>query len=609
MASLGFGLLVGAVALGLYSLFIATTVPLSDSHLRNGGVTWRLEEVGGIVVVAGGLLLVLTAVAFWRGRRSTGTTDPEGKFENFATGTVVVTVMALAFIAFDARIPTIFADIRSDYPYFSRLPTAVAAFVLVAAGALLVLGLLPRMTNAALVGYRPVATAVVVGLGLSTAVGFAAVRAGDDSVNLDHATATAADPLPTPDRLGPERYRVVIPPTEKDPDRFITSSTQVAPNIVRAGTGFVIGTRDGLTAYDGNTGRERWHYRRLPRDGELRLPYAANSLRSLDNGTVVLAVWRGIGYRAFDAITGELLWTESEFTRDNSAIDWSTSSHHRNGSLPGLLILASETRIARYDARTGTREWISDIDGGECPGFDRNRWNPHSDDAHTANAVYRLLHCERDDQSWIQIQALDTGTGAAIGTRDIARGPLEHERTSNPLRSYPDMERLENTLVIDWKTRESGPWHLLVDHPSHLVTAPIRQPGTPFGADPEGSEVAVGTYGARYGDGYADVIAADSDTLVLPIQEMDLWSAMPKRVVFLRDELLTVLLDPSRTVEGPQVGAWDRTDGRFVGMQPIGHGRERCDSITLLPVPSALLAICAPRDPTRSETTIIGYTR
>ena len=65
-------------------------------------------------------------------------------------------------------------------------------------------------------------------------------------------------------------------------------------------------TEDGVTVYDGATGTERWHYRRI---GATRATVWNRPDRtiSLRGENVVLTFWDKRGWLAFDAATGEVL--------------------------------------------------------------------------------------------------------------------------------------------------------------------------------------------------------------------------------------------------------------------------------------------------------------
>ncbi|WP_082022770.1 outer membrane protein assembly factor BamB family protein [Mycolicibacterium setense] len=104
-------------------------------------------------------------------------------------------------------------------------------------------------------------------------------------------TAPAVTPAPVPDQIGAVRYRVPL------------DSGDRMPQIYPAGNGFIVDTRNGLTAYDGVTGKKRWHAGDFGTSGRLLV---VRRDRDDAAGIVVLFLYGGIV--ALDAGTGEVLW-------------------------------------------------------------------------------------------------------------------------------------------------------------------------------------------------------------------------------------------------------------------------------------------------------------
>ncbi|WP_405484108.1 PQQ-binding-like beta-propeller repeat protein [Nocardia sp. NBC_00511] len=585
LAGIGFGLLLGGMLLGLYSRFLAATVPLDDWGFRSAGVVGTPERFAVAAVVAGAVALLLTAIAFRRGRESGGYDEFEGQYEVLATLVIIVIVLTLVIMVMASHLPSMVDYLRTQYPYFSRLTTAITATGLVGVGSVLVLGLTPRVSVVWRIDRRIVAVAVAAGLVIAATAAFAAVRAGDDDANFDHTTAGTADIPAIPGRLGSERYRVEIPANEN-------------PDIVAAGTGFVVATQAGLTAYDGRSGRERWHYLRTRQNGRLAMGYASGSLLAVE-GDVVVAAWSNLGYRAFDATTGELLWTETDFNRDTGSVGWAWMVGGKSSEyLSGPLTLGNPTQIARYDARTGARLWLTDTRSPECPGPTRDSWNGNVPDIRTDTAVYRIQQCSDGTQSWWQILALDADTGTITATRAVGQGALEND----PLPAIT--QRLANTVVVQLRKPDPDSY-LLIDSPAHLASAPIRRTGSPIGADPSGPQVALDIHAPQ---NVMQTVDANSDTAAtLTIPDPHLRDPYANRVVYLHNEIVAISQQKSGGSYQQSVRSWSRTDGSPASTQPIENATRYCGSTRLVPTASALVLICGADTPERAPTVIIGY--
>ncbi|TDD40694.1 PQQ-binding-like beta-propeller repeat protein [Saccharopolyspora elongata] len=140
---------------------------------------------------------------------------------------------------------------------------------------------------------------------VSVADGLLAVAIAASSVGIllsevKHVDATTAEPgvaAPLPTSHLTEKWRW------RTGDRLY--------GVVSAGAGPVLVTDSGITALDGATGAERWHYRR----DDLDVVY---QVLALDHGrTIVVTLRLESGdehvdqHRAFDAFTGQELWQSS----------------------------------------------------------------------------------------------------------------------------------------------------------------------------------------------------------------------------------------------------------------------------------------------------------
>ena len=159
--------------------------------------------------------------------------------------------------------------------------------------------------------------------------------------------ATAATPAPVPDAIGAVRYRL---PLEAG-DRI--------PRVYRAGNGFVIDTRSGVTAYDGVTGEKRWHAGDFGTSGRLLVVRRDPGDAA---GIVVLFLYGGIV--AFDGSSGEVLWRR-EYSRGGEV----TAAAGSIDALGVVVFTAdapeinnSRTRLHSLDPSTGEERWNDLID-------------------------------------------------------------------------------------------------------------------------------------------------------------------------------------------------------------------------------------------------------
>lgn len=577
--AVGAGLALGGVVLGLYSRFMAETVAYDEVRLR--GRDWfgafheetaaGLAERFGLAAVLLGVIVVAVcwAIGVWRH------VDSYQSSVLAVVGFIAVlaVILVLAGLIAAGHLPGIYTQIRFEYPYFPRLPTAAAASVLVLAGALLVLGSTLIPNPATLLRRRALVAAAVGGLVISAGTAVLAVRAGDDRPNIDHVTASAVEILSAPQHLGTERYRA----------QFVNGPYERLPDIVAAGAGFVVAELDGLTAYDGRTGTQRWHYRRpdFRRGDEYGVVYRPETLLSVADGRVVLANWDHLGWRAFDAVTGEKLWTETDFTRDRRA----RMSVPRSRNPSGFLILSNESRIARYDARTGSRMWSADFDAKGCDSTGVTALL-------TDHTIYRVADCAPDKTHTLTVSALDPLAGAVSGIRELARtdGRITSRR-----------QTLANTLLISWgfpatdRAREA----IVLRGPDQLHTAAVTEPRDEsyVAAEPNGPDVLVEPYGARW----PQVVDIDSGAVRFETSDLHYWDTVGSQAEFLSAEI--VQSNPSSGKSGFMLRSWSRADGAPAATRHVTSGDGRCYSGELLPVSGALLALCR----TLYTTEIVGF--
>ncbi|MEV0684341.1 PQQ-binding-like beta-propeller repeat protein [Nocardia sp. NPDC050378] len=383
---IGAVLLAGGVVLALYSQFVAAPIPVPFNGDFSETTDFPFRLVVGALVVAGAAALT-GAVVLVLGRRG------DERATSVGAGGVLAILFVLGgglWFAVAADIPSTYQRLTSDFVVTPRASSAIAALALAISGALLIFvfvvkptGPVPRwwaLTAALVIGVIPV-------LG---AAGFA-VRFGDDSVSSDHVTAEAAPEIAAPAVLGPEKFRLQIP---ADPD--------LGHRILVARSGVVVATPAGLTQYDGATGTERWRYLRrdISTDSVWNRLEDTTYLRAED---VVLTKWRNIGWMAFDAATGELLWTGGDFASDPR----STTGGH-------LLATVSSTtgQVTRYDARTGREMWRTAGEPAEC-----TAGAPQI--ATTMTAIYRVARCGDGEAATVVVTAFDPVSGEVRDTRSF----------------------------------------------------------------------------------------------------------------------------------------------------------------------------------------------
>lgn len=378
--------LVGGVVLALYSQFVAAPIPVppDDRYTEAGDFPFRL--VRGTLILASAVALI-GATVLVRGRRG----DERAASVNAAGVLAALAALGggLAF-AVTAHIPSTYERLTSVFTVTPRVPFAIAALAVVILGAVLIFWF--AATPTAPLPRQPVlAFAVVVGLVPVLGAAGIAVRLGDDSASLDHVTAAAAPAAPVPAVVGPEkaRFRISLPPRQ-------------ATRTLVTRTGVAISTEDGVTVYDGATGTERWHYRRI---GATRATVWNRPDRtiSLRGENVVLTFWDKRGWLAFDAATGELLWTNSDFAHD---------SHPMVGGA-ALATVSFDGQVTRYDARTGRRMWTSTGEPDEC------RWDQDRV-VSTMTTIYRAASCGAGETATLLVTALAAESGAVREQRSVA---------------------------------------------------------------------------------------------------------------------------------------------------------------------------------------------
>ncbi|AHH21872.1 PQQ-like domain-containing protein [Nocardia nova SH22a] len=593
LGAFGCGLVLGATALAAYSVWGASRLTTDDrlrghdlfgsfDHLDPSGIPGHF---GLTALIAGPFVLMVAVIAVLRVRR---------RWSGYAEwwplvlmsmigGLLVAPIMAAA-----DHLPGVWRQVRVDHPLFEQLPTGVVAAGSVVLATVFMIPVVFRPGLLRAVPWRGLGIVTVAGALVATAAAAASVVAGDDNRHVDRGTAAATAAPPVPDRAGSQRYQLQVP-SMRDRGGWYDS------DIVATGTGFVVGSTDGITAYDGVTGTQRWHYLRTHnRDGRggLRMGYRPGSLRSLDGGSVVLANWEHLGWLAFDAITGRTLWQNSEFAVDGaeeSAAFADSGAPLVFRTSPGYLLLTDRDTLTRYDAHTGKRLWTSHL---ECP--DRR-----TAVAITDRALYRMAECSQGAEDVLTATALDPGTGTVLATRELRR-----TETNESAGRYTEdrIELYANTAVLYWLSAPRTYDQLIVPAPEQLTTA-TRNTGeypTPMAADPSSGQVL--SLSERRGTQPDHFPITDAITNVTSYELPGVHpyrQYKPADTAFLSQQMIQVGQDnPSGVV----LRTWDRADGHPEPPTPITSECTR-GTLSLITAPGAVLAVCTGKNSAK----VFGY--
>ncbi|WP_280307940.1 PQQ-binding-like beta-propeller repeat protein [Nocardia neocaledoniensis] len=531
-AILGVVLLTGGIALGLHSLFFAAGNPVATEPRGSGGIAHEL----GVFATALGVAALLALAGALRWSRSLQAAG----FGNVPTVAMHLIVVAEFVISLKLDIRDTVMRTFEHYSRFPQLPVAVAAWILTVVGTVLVLGASFSPPVRGALSRRSGATMAMIGVLVCAVATGVAVRAGDDSRFFDHRPAPPAAAAPLPTRLGAEQFRLDLP-----------SSAAV----VAGGPGFLVGTGTGITAYDGVTGTPRWHHLR-PGAHKKGVHLDISSLAVIEPENVVIAYWNSLGWKAYDAATGESLWTASDFSRDRTT---DLSAVESAAPLP-ILARRDGGALIRYDARTGRRMWSTPRVPVGCA-------KQQSTTAITSTAVYQVMPCGTGSTATTTILALDALTGTPIAQRDLP-APAS--------RQVPDVSVVDDVVSVDWD-HVAGPLrHVHFTSPDDLRTAEVTEPASVLSADPA---AVLSTRGKR------TTLTERADPAVarpLPVIIGHAEFSVPNRETLLLAEEVVSIDDGLRT--------WHRGD--LVENTPP-TGLARCDPAQLLPAPGIVLVLCA----------------
>ncbi|MFE7721621.1 PQQ-binding-like beta-propeller repeat protein [Nocardia rhizosphaerihabitans] len=530
-AILGVVVLIGGVTLGIYSLFLAAGNPVTPSRDVVDDIAVEL----GVFATAIGTVVLLTLVSALRWSRRLQAAG----FGNLPTVAMHVAVVVEFFIIINLDIRSTVEKTFENYSAFPQLPTAVAAWVLVVVGTVLVLGAsFSRPTRGAL-SNRTGAIMAVIGVVACVVATGVAVRAGDDTRYIDHRTAAAEAAPSVPNRMGQEKFRLHLP---------------ASATVVAGGHGFLVGTKIGITAYDGVTGTPRWHYLR-PDATNNGVSLDVDSLVSIESANVVVAYWYRQGWTAFDALTGDKLWSDSDFSRGKET----GLSPIRALDKHTMLARGENGAFIRYDARTGRQLWSAPAEPSSCR-------PARSKIAVTSAAVYQVMKCNTGGTASTTIRALDALTGATIAERDLPN--------PDPDRTL-EVSVIDDVVSIDWNYRTEPLRHLHFTSPDQLRTAEVTEPVRVIAADP----TSVLTSSTQERETTLSDVEDPTRSRSVPVAMGALCT--PYRVgLLLADELVS-------TDHGLQT--WRRDD--LVENTP-DQGFQSCALTTLLLAPGTILIFC-----------------
>lgn len=573
----GFGLVAGGAVLGVYSRVVAETVELG-SRYRTSELEGIPERVATTAFVSAAVLAVVLAVvaATRRFRRN----PPSWRSDPVIGWAVAVILLVGAAVFFGDEWWAKFTEIRTDVPYFPRMPTAMAAFGLVMVGlALIVAGSLAADYSAERTAAEWRRVVVRAGLVPAIFVSAVAIWAGEDSWNIDQTTAEHVASPPVPQWLGTERYRLPIPIG----DLYEASTDERRIDVVSAGPGFVVSGHAGITAYDGVTGVERWHYRRTAQSGQ-PLRYRSGTLSSVGDD-VIVAAWYGIGSMGFDAATGEVLWADSDFTRDRSSVDWFWDPVGDSTST-----LANPTQLAGYDRRTGERRWRTDTADPACPAAEPNSWVHSLNDVGIGTILYRAGLCAKDGHSWWHVVAVDGETGAIIAATAIAHNPVPTGRSAEVNRL--SVVRLGNSLALKWEDRATRKDRaIFVTGPGDLGSPTVHtEHVSPTDISPRG-DLLVHEYVRQTGD--TATYLTDPATGLRRFQlDSSRTPEDPEYRVFLDQEIVELSEWSDNQTFARPLRVWDPTDGLLIREETITDCGDARDQAEVKPVHGAVLVLC-----------------
>ncbi|MFD3506633.1 PQQ-binding-like beta-propeller repeat protein [Nocardia sp. NPDC058666] len=541
-------LLLGGIAAAFYSQYFAPiTLPSDepDSSRFPARIVWGTLAIGVVVAAISGYVVV-------RGRK------PDAGADSATAAGVLALLLALAgagMFVITAHIPSTYERLTSNSVATTRIPFAIAGLILVIGGAIAMFALVSKPRALAI--SRPViAVGLSLGAVLCTGVTGFALHAGDDGRNIDHVRARDTTVPAGPARIATAKFRISV------------AADPLVNSVITAGAGFVVSSMHGITAYDGATGAERWHYRRV--SGTVR--NSPLDTRSLESERVVLTLWDNGGWIAFDSLTGELLWSDSDFTRRPSAA--------RSELIPGALLITSSeaNELSRFDARTGRRLWTGPAAPQDCR-------SKSSTEAVTATRIYRIFVCSGGSAT-IAVTTWDPASGSMTGRRTIAAPGARYVISS-------DAVAFEDGFVsVQW-LQKGGQRQLWLRPAVDIdVTEIIESDDDVVATGGAGGLILVEGRGATL-----DIVDLDGPAAPLPLSGV---SPM-LNPIFAADRIVGLGAIPDQHV----VQTWDPATAAIDSTVPVGPLTDLSDR-QLLRAPGALLVVMSHRDTGTVEIVGLG---
>lgn len=400
---LGVGCLLGALAVGAYTLFGASRANACAGNACVATTDLATSLAWYVVAAAAVLLANLTAISLQRTGVRALTTKWMCVLAAFTATGVVVQYNITHYTQ-------VRSQIEAYQPASEQMWTVTVAVWLFAAGGALVaiLGvpLLARPRQKSTVGL--VVGVVAAGI-ITSVVGATALHRGDDSQYVDATTASLQAVPALPAVLGSQRFERQLP-------------NRGGVEIYPAGAGFIVkalyerdGTVPDVVAYSA-LGEERWHYRRTgpvaPPSGGARSSMRVHDLAYFDDGAVVvLSFFSDRGpYVGLDAVTGAQLWTSTD-----PAIGNALKVARANPRAQRFLARVDDQLIA-LDPHTGQRLWTID-DPMHCPVAEEARQPlPNFDQLHvypvdTQTRIAAVLDCSTHTTMELRLVVVDPATG------------------------------------------------------------------------------------------------------------------------------------------------------------------------------------------------------
>ncbi|MFC4375019.1 PQQ-binding-like beta-propeller repeat protein [Nocardia halotolerans] len=539
-AILGGALLVGGIGLAVYSLVFAAGNPFAP-HIASEDLTGKQLGLFGVVIGTAALLILAATLRWSVSLRAAGIGNP---FPVIMVAVLGIEILVTVDLGIRATVERVFGS----YTAYPELPTAVAAWYLVIVGSAFALAVTCAPPALGALSARTGATCAAVGvLVCALATGFA-LRAGDDSRFSDHRTASATAIAPVPESLGTEKFRVDL----------------TAAAVVVGGNGFIVGSIEGLTAYDGATGAPRWHHLR-PEAATHGVRHNPRYLQSIPSENVVVSYWNNWGWLAFDASTGEKLWSDAQFSADAGPQkpfgDFNTHPQP-------LLIRETGPSFVRYDARTGQQMWSSPTDES-CRDMAPKI-------AVTTRAIYQVSMCNGSLSTRTTIVAFDPATGSVRTEREI----------THPANRAPRLTVVDEVVSIEWRAAAGAHSHLRFSSPAQLSTATPSESFTLIAAD-----LSAGTLVGEPGDGPVVVSETGGPSRSLPAD-----SRTP-----VRDHEVVLLASELVVISAGELQTWRRGD---LSPSSAGPALRSCSPYEVTSAPGVVLVFCANADAT---TRMVGF--